>query len=186
MSAEPSSKRKFVNRPQKRWRLFAIEIRSRKVGYVVVEREQSLIDWGVRTFRNPDSVASRRKMAALLNSLQPTAIILSSLAKNDHRNAGTVDLLIQLISEHASALSISIESINKASIKSHFVSVGHVSKYEIARVIAEIFPELSWHLPRKRKPWQSEAPSQIIFDAAALVLLYSAKRGVVFPEQNVC
>ena len=49
-----------------------------------------------------------------------------------------------------------------------FAQGGRWNTHEVAQAIAKRFPELAWHLPRKRKPWQSEPKKQLIFDAAAL------------------
>jgi len=51
-----------------------------------------------------------------------------------------------------------------------------VTKHEIASAIGELFVELVWKLPTKRKPWQSEDHNMVIFDAAALGVTLFAKQ----------
>jgi hypothetical protein len=52
------------------------------------------------------------------------------------------------------------------------------SKYDRARVLASVFPELDWKLPPKRKPWQSEPRAMMIFDAAAIGFAYWQSIGI--------
>ncbi len=44
------------------------------------------------------------------------------------------------------------------------------NKHEIARAVAELFPELSHRLPPRRKAWMSEDERMGIFDAASFAL----------------
>lgn len=175
MSVEQFQRPKRTSSAVSPCRVFAVEIRSQRVGYAVVERRKNLLDWGVRTFPNPESPDSHRKLAAIFTSLHPTVIILSGLSEIDHRDVGRVGAIIRLFREQADAFSISTQTFPKSSIRSHFVNAGHLSKHEIARVIVDTFPELAWQLPRKRKAWQSESSSQLIFDAITLLIFYFAR-----------
>ena len=179
--AEPSRRRSAGLR--KPCRIFAVEIRSRKIGYAIVEGEKSLLDWGVRTFVKPGDSSSHRKLAVLLASFHPSMILLSDITKGDHRKDTAGDL-IRLFEIQAKALSISIELVSKDSIKSFFNDAGHLTKHEMARVIVRSFPELAWHLPRQRKVWQSESPSQIVFDALALLICYVRTNEIGSPDED--
>jgi hypothetical protein len=49
-------------------------------------------------------------------------------------------------------------------------SEGVNTKYEVSSAIANRFPELSGHLPRRRRAWENEDPRMNIFDATAFAL----------------
>lgn len=182
MSAEPPQRRSADLR--KPCRIFAVEIRSRKIGYAIVEGDKSLLDWGVRTFVKPEDSSSHRKLAVLLASFRPEMILLSDISKRDRRKVHEARALIRLVAIEAKSLSISIELVSKDSIRSFFNDAGHLTKHEMARVIVTIFPELAWNLPRQRKAWQSESPSQIVFDALALLIFYVAKNQGGNPDEE--
>jgi len=55
------------------------------------------------------------------------------------------------------------------------------TKYEIACILVQMFPELLWKLPPERKFYESEHPSMTIFDAIALGLTYWQSGGTEIP-----
>jgi hypothetical protein len=59
-----------------------------------------------------------------------------------------------------------------------FTPLGFRTREEIAEALTRIFPELIWHLPPKRKIWQSEHPRMTVFDAIALGLTYWQAYGI--------
>ena len=156
----------------KRCRTLAIEIRSRKIGYAVFEGTKILFDWGVRFFVKEQESDLDHKLVKLLEKVRPTVILLSSVRARDKRNGHSVRAHIRLIKKRAGLLSIPTKSLSKVYLRTHFARSGRWNKHEVAEAIAKRFPELAWHLPRKRKPWQSEPKRQLVFDAAALALHY--------------
>jgi hypothetical protein len=59
-----------------------------------------------------------------------------------------------------------------AVIRRHFNRFNAGTKYQIAQVVAETFPDLAWKLPPKRRAWQHEAARMSIFDAAAALIAH--------------
>ena len=49
---------------------------------------------------------------------------------------------------------------------------GATTKYAIATVLIERFPDIAWKLPPKRRPWESEHYNAAIFDAAAAAVAF--------------
>ena len=62
--------------------------------------------------------------------------------------------------------------LSKKDIADVFEPFGAYTKYQRAGLIADYFSDLSYKLPPKRKPWQSEDLRMSIFDAACLALSY--------------
>jgi hypothetical protein len=63
-----------------------------------------------------------------------------------------------------------LRAVLQRQVRSLFAQTGATTKYGIAEVIAKRFPELAPHLPRPRKPWNSEAEMMAVFDAVAFAL----------------
>jgi hypothetical protein len=131
----------------------------------------TLLDWGVRSFVKGGGQDLNRKLIRLLEMFHPTIILLSGIRPRGQHNVHLVGAPMRAIEEQAASLSIPTKSFSKIHLRTHF---GHRNKHEVAKAIATRFPELAWHLPRKRKPWQTEPASQVVFDAAALGLQYFA------------
>jgi hypothetical protein len=83
-----------------------------------------------------------------------------------------VRTLIETITETGRTHGIEVRAIPRRRVIRAFASVGGATKYAIAVVIAERFPELAPRLPPVRKPWMSEDARMAIFDAMALALVY--------------
>ena len=161
-----------MSRTAKRCCVLAIELRSQKMGYAVCEGNKALLDWGVRSYARDGDLALDRKLASIVGLFHPTVILLSQIGKGDHRNAELVGALSQIVRKQAQSVSIPAESVSKVSVKIHFAQGGYRNKHDISLAVVNRFPELAWRLPKKRKPWQSEPASQIVFDAVALALLH--------------
>jgi len=158
-------------------RILAIDLRPRRFGYAVFEGPRMLLDWGISAYL-PDGdgrgeIAGRR-LAALLRISSPSAIVVKTERWESARTSTSpgARFLMDAITREASARSIPICLIAEDELKSTFVNLQCVTKYEIAAVLTRIFPELLWKLPPKRQIWQSEHPRMTMFDAIALGLAY--------------
>lgn len=156
----------------KRFCVLAIELRSQKMGYAVFEGTRVLLDWGVRSYPSTAFLVLDRQLTTLFELFHPTVIILSRVSKGDHRNVALIKALIEIVRKQAQSVSIPARMMDKILVKEYFARTGRWNKHDIARAVVTRFPELSWRLPKKRKAWQSEPASQVVFDAAALALLY--------------
>ena len=52
-------------------------------------------------------------------------------------------------------------------VRAFFADHGAATKHAVASLLAEWFEELTWQVPAKRKPWQSERYNTLMFDALA-------------------
>jgi hypothetical protein len=62
---------------------------------------------------------------------------------------------------------VPVAVVRRKDAKRYFAARGCRSKNDVARWLITRFPPLAWRLPPKRKLWQREAHSVVIFDAAA-------------------
>jgi len=148
-------------------RVLCLDLRSRRFGYVIFEGPQTLLDWGIRSYANEARSSLERKLDALQSMFRPSLILVreSELSCDGHA--------LQVVKNFAKHSSLAARFIDRPSLHSFFSRGAKMNKYDIARIVAEHFaPELSWRLPARRKPWQSEPARQSLFDAASVGLFY--------------
>lgn len=153
-------------------RLLALEVRLIQVGFVVFEGSSSLLDWGVgvRWFeaRKQSPVAQpSNRFRALMSLHKPSVVvtrrIMYRLAKDREAFAAVMRLIRAECKHHKAALRI----LHAHRIRRYFASRRLETRRQIATHIAERFEEVSWKLPKEKKPYQSEARAMLVFDAAA-------------------
>jgi hypothetical protein len=151
-------------------RLLALEIRSSKMGFVVFACPATPLDWGLAWYGAKSGALSQAvstRIRSLLGLHNPSRVVArnrkySSAAAN--RRFATIASSIRAESLRHSAI---FTLISAQHVKRHFASRGLVTKHEIATSLGRTFEELYWKLPRRRKAYESEHPSMLIFDAAA-------------------
>jgi len=154
-------------------RLLGICVRARSFGFVVIE-DRTALDCGVRTCDRPqfdDCLGDR--FERLLRTYHPSAVIVLSARSKaaNHRTRITRNSIRNALRRNKQRTI----RINPTILGRHFVQYQAATKDEIASIVAQIFPELAWRLPRKRKPWESEHYSMSIFTAAAAVIAYVSR-----------
>jgi RNase H-fold protein (predicted Holliday junction resolvase) len=153
-------------------RVMAFDVRPRSFGFAVFEGPDRILDWGVRSFRtgmNRVQVPAEKKVATLIEEFAPSVVVLGSKALDRlGTKAQTRDILDVL--HRRAGHRITVRLISAARTRKSFPNARN--KYERALAIAAAYPDLSWKLPPKRKPWQTEDYRMSIFDAAALGVAY--------------
>jgi hypothetical protein len=153
------------------YRILALAIRARWLGYAVLEARCELVDWGM-TFFQPSSGseirATRKRVEFLLSSFDPTLIAVARSEVAASHNASSVRSLMRSIRTEANAKSVPFQSMNRKYIRDSFREFNAKSKHEIASTLVKLFPELRWKLPAKRRTWEKEHFRMTLFDAVAL------------------
>jgi hypothetical protein len=158
-------------------RILAVEIRSGRFGFVLLEPPAALLDWGVAGYRANVSDALRRKICNVAEQFEPSLMISrQNTTSKRQKYHFWIARHIEVMQQVAQQYSIPVRFFDASAVRDHFRVQGRTNKYEVAQLIAAQFPELSWRMPAKRKPWQSEPASQALFDAAALAVLAFARR----------
>lgn len=150
--------------------MLALDVRSRKVGFVVFEGPDNLLDWGVKSYApqyGPLEVTVSKKIGNVLKLVLPSAIVLRIPSERLVRKNGRIKVVVNTLRKEVRRRSVSLRFLGRQRVKKFFMGRGVTTKHGIASLLAERFPDLAWKLPPKRKPWQSEAYSMTIFDAAA-------------------
>jgi len=156
-------------------RVLTLDLRSRKFGFVVFEGPHTLLDWGIRTHADEKRSLLERRLNNLQSMFAPSIILVRKAVERDRISQPMIRLAIHNLKAFAKRTLITVLLIDESSLHGFFSKEAKINKHDIARMVADRFPELSWRLPPKRKPWQSEPARQSIFDAASLGLFYFAK-----------
>ena len=153
--------------------VLSLDIRPQRVGYVVFEGPMHLLDYGVIRLR--PSVKHVERVQSLLESFQPSVIVLRQIARGSIRDRVVGRVAVRSIRRKAKSISIPLVLVSRAQIVRLFRQHVKPTKHEIANVIAACFTELSWRLPPRRKPWKPEHYNMCLFDSAALGLTFFAR-----------
>ena len=152
-------------------RMLAVSLRSRRFGYAVFEGSSRLLDWGILYYpmsNRAQRVAASKRVTSLFTLLAPSMVVVQPVRRQNGGNKSDADSIIRMIKHEASIRTIPVRAMKKAEVKNVFRRFGATSKHEIASGLTEVFPELVWQLPPKRKIWETEHFRMVIFDAVAL------------------
>jgi MinD-like ATPase involved in chromosome partitioning or flagellar assembly len=158
------------------FRVVALDLRSRKLGFAVLEGSRKLLDWGIkgcRTHRDLAHVAQKR-IAPVLTLFAPSVVILEA-ASSRKAEEPRREVISKAIQAEVLRRSIDLVFVRKDEIRDSLGKGEPITKQKIASHIVLLFPELTWELPQERKPWQSEHHNMAVFDAIALALAYWAQ-----------
>jgi Holliday junction resolvasome RuvABC endonuclease subunit len=157
---------------QKHLRILAISPSTRGFGFAVLEGKATLIDWGVKSVKESKNTRCLAKIGTLIAHYQPTIIVLQNHSDRDSRRSARIRALSRLIVALASRRKVMVKLFSNAQIRRAFVPDGKGTKYALAEILAQRFPEeLGHRLPPKRRAWMSEDSRMNIFEAVALALL---------------
>jgi hypothetical protein len=155
-------------------RLLAIELRSRRMGFVVFEGPARLLDWGVQscscsTRRLHEVVAKR--VRPLLFRYRPFAVVMRRDNQYSSQTATRLRISMGAIRREAHRCGVEIRMVKTKLRKHFFVQLGRDAKHRVAPLIADLFEELSLMVQPEREAWHSESYHTVIFDAAATGLV---------------
>src|ERR1035437_1478353 len=150
-------------------RILAIDPCTRGFGFVVLEGGNHLLDWGVARLYSKNDEEFLVRVDALTNRYKPTAIVVEDVAgtrKGERATRRINDLL-----GYAALLDIERALVSRGEVRVILGLPYDATKYEVARTIAKLFPELAATLPPPRKPWQSEDERMNVYDALSLAVV---------------
>jgi hypothetical protein len=150
-------------------RVLALEIRARKLGYAVFEGRETLIDWGAMRETGSPGTFDRR-FASLCRVFKPETIVIRRAKSAGNIQHGQASF--EVIGKIARSLGIQLHLISHENLNGDLGYPTTANKYERAKFIADLFPELSWRLPKDRKPWEAEPARIILFDTVAIGIAY--------------
>ncbi len=147
-------------------RLLAIDLTGKGFGFALLDRRRGLLDWGFCTVLAADDVTFAARLCAKIDRGQPTVIVLENFAPTKGReNALRRRAFIKKIANERQLGTCHVSRIVVQRI------LGFRTKAEIAKALADRFPELRTRMPPARKWWTTVDERMHIFDALALALV---------------
>lgn len=148
-------------------RILAIDPITSGFAFAVLEGTARLVDWGVtRVWAESDNEFLAR-VEAIVQRYSPACLVVEEAggSRRGTRARRRIALLLRYAkSQEMTATTVSWDTVREA------VGKAGNTKYEIALVIANQFPELVAHLPKPRRAWENEDPRINLFDATAFAL----------------
>jgi hypothetical protein len=159
----------MTNLPTLYQRLLSIEPVSRGFGFAVLEGPSQLVDYGVvqlKIYTHEHCLARAERVIA---RCEPSLMLFHHPNHPTRRSARATALLagIEVIAIKKEIRRKRLPLARRSSAKT--------TKHQMAREVAEHFPELCPRLPPKRKPWTSEDVRMGMFAACASALRYFSK-----------
>lgn len=171
MAGEPQHK--VMQRAPRVERLLALEIRSWKIAYAVVERDR-LLDWGTWQFASSRSLAVARKLKFLVRTFAPVVGIARQTRRAKHVSTGKAAYLLQSVRNEFELLSIPFVAVPRRDVQRYFVRLGCRNKHQIAEHVTGRFTELESKRFRARRTWDPEVSVVPLFDAVATAIAHEA------------
>ena len=147
-------------------RLLALDLTAKGFGFALLDARLGLLDWGFSSLLATDDAVFVARVSARIERGQPTALVLDNFAPIKGRETAVRRqcLAIRLAEERKIGLCQVSQKIVKGIL-------GPGTKDDIAKCLAERFPELKSRMPRERRRWASEDERMHIFDALALAVV---------------
>lgn len=160
-------------------RVVAVEVRTGRIGYAVLEKPMRLIDFGASWF---DSLpAAKSRLARLLQIHSPAILVLRKRTRTELRRNSSFARVANLVRKEASRLSVTVECLSGKKFAAFNERHSCRNKYEMAAFLATAFPETAWRLPPRRKAYDPEPRPLIYFDALAVGMAYMEIDGAKNP-----
>ena len=160
------------NVPRNELRILAIDPMHQGVGFAVLERPVGLVDWGWREIASDKNRATLRRVRELLDRFAPDVLVIEDYAAEGSRRGRRVKQLARRLEKLAGEKGIEFSEVSPKTLEEAFAPLEARTKCEIARAVAQRFPELARSLPPIRKPWMSEGGPMSMFDATALAMAF--------------
>ena len=155
------------------FRILAIALSAKGFGFVVMERQKTIIEYGRRKADGDKNAQSLTKFEKLLSYYRPGVLVLQDVEVKGSRRASRIKTLNRQIKGVAEKQKIEVKLLSGKELRSSLLGNPKATKQEMAEMLAAQFPdELASRLPPKRKPWQGEDSRMDIFDALALAAVF--------------
>jgi len=143
-----------MNKPIPKYpRILAIALSTRGFGFAVLEGNQILADWGVKSIEGDKNKGSLSKLKEMIVHYEPDVLVLENTSIKPMRRSARIQTLTKQVSSVAEKSNIPVRLFSREHTRRFFFGDGKETKHDIAKIIAERFSdELGFRLPPKRRP----------------------------------
>src|SRR5579863_1216724 len=120
-------------------RVLAVDIRSRRFGYAVLEMPERLLDSGTTRCSSPEIATIR--IASLCEMFRPSLLVLHSEAARHGRKYPKAVAVRRALRSDAARRCIPLVTLKQREVQNWFQRHGSIGKYTIAAFLANRFPE---------------------------------------------
>jgi Holliday junction resolvasome RuvABC endonuclease subunit len=150
-------------------RVLGIAPSSRGFGFALMEGENTLVDWGIKSAKGDKNARSLSNVANLVDFYMPDAIALENTRLKKSRHSDRIKALVEEIVVFGNNHNIRVKLFSPKKLKLNILGDENGTKQDLAELLATYFPkELAFQLPKKRRIWMGPDYRMDIFDAVAL------------------
>jgi len=156
------------------FRILAIAPSTRGFGFAVLEGQEKLVDWGVKSIKKNKNIGAIAKVEEMIVRYRPDVIVLEDHLAKHSRRCARIQALSRGIIAMAKSRNVTVALFSRERVRRAFFADGQGTKHALAEILtAQFHEELNFQLPPKRQPWMSEDCRMVIFDSVALAYVKS-------------
>lgn len=153
-------------------RLLALDPCAHGVGFVVIEEEKRVVDWGVRECKRHNEASFRAAVYGLVDRYAPDTMVTERNTGSGCRRGVEARCFIDAAKDIADERHIRFCQYSMRQVKAVFAQWNALTKDERAGVLVERLPVLGPYRPPRRRPWKSEDRRFAYFDALAFAVTH--------------
>ena len=142
--------------------ILALDLHPRSFGYAVFGNAE-LLDWGLRKWPSRQLKTAGSRLCRLVELWQPMRLLIREGAPRRGYE------MAQAVARNAK---VPVVNVRRAIVQDAFRSSRRPSRFDIARVVAKRYPELSLRLPAERRLTENEPFQLRMFNAAAVGIAF--------------
>lgn len=147
----------------------AIYPNTKGFGYACMNGITDIIDSGVANIRPITNRKTMKRIKSLIEYFEPVLILVQDPQVRKYKYSKRTKRLIESLIKECHKSELKVYRYSREEVKFAFDQFKVGNKYEIAKKIAESFPELEPNMPQPRKPWKPDDYFMGMFDAISLV-----------------
>jgi hypothetical protein len=172
--------------PPSELRVLAIDPVEDRMGFVLLEGDERLVDWGITAIGRSGDLGERMvRFLHLIDRYLPNVLVLEDWRRRECRRCRRLRRLLRDAARLAEGRGLETFAVRQTDVHTFFTGLNPNTKETRARAIVTHFPELRVWLPPHRKPWMREDRRLAIFDAAAFGLAYLHREAVTHCRQDL-
>lgn len=155
--------------------VLAVHPTSSGFGWAVFDQSGELLEWSIASAKQGRKHQLADRFQKLLTRFAPSVLVLEA---HEGERADRIVKLYRVFACAAADAGARGYTYDREAVAAALDIPARSSRYDVARTVAELLPELSHRIPRKQTGGRSEDPRQSLFAAAALALTYFTAMGV--------
>jgi hypothetical protein len=159
----------------KQFRILAIAPVTRGFGFAVLEGQDTLVNWGVKTVKGKGNKNAKLlpKVEELIARYQPGVLVLEDASAKGSLRHTRIRRLAPQIVKVAETCKVDVKLFSREHMLKILVPDGQRTKHDLAKVVAGQFPvQLGYKLPPKRTAAMREHYQMGIFDAVMVAMVF--------------